>query len=663
MYPISRFIRRLATPVALAALLACGARAGDEPAAPQPAPTQPAAAAPAAPTAAPADKAPQAAPPAPAAQAPAAAPAPAAQPAPATDQLRNLAATEETERAEKPEQPEVPEQAERPEKPEKPERPERNVHRDEVSQFSDAIVPADSIRNQAVAVAGNLTVDGEVLHDAVAIGGVNLVRGSVGHDTVVVGGTSIITGKTGHDAVAVFSDVYLNGSVGHDLVVVFGDVHLGPKAHIGGQKVIVVGRQIYSDGKEMDRFLSANFKATFPSLGGIGKWVRECLLKGRLLAFQSGIGFAWSFAAANLLLYFLIALLFPKGVERCVTTVEESPGMSLVAFFLTLLLLPFVLVILAITGIGAIIDVILLASLFIAMRFGRAVMHAWAGRFVTRYLPKGPLSHVAFSVLVGGVLIALLYCTPFIGLMVNTVIGFFGLGAVVLTIVQKMSRDRKAAATPGAVPPVPPPPVSPTPAPAAPLAAVAEPVVSTAPAPTAPSEPAAPTAPTEPAVTLAAPPPPMLPPPAPVPPKTDTTAAERLAALSYPRATFFQRMGALLIDVVLIAVVAAVLLPHFLFPGSGPGRLLLCMATYGAIFWQLKGTTIGGVILRLQVVRADGRPLDWTTSIVRGLGCLLSAVFAGLGFFWIAIDPNREAWHDKIAGTIVVRTPTQRPLV
>ncbi|OIR06333.1 RDD family protein [mine drainage metagenome] len=659
MYPISRFIRHLAAPVALAALLACGARAGDEPAAPQPAPTQPTSAAPAAPAAAPAEKTSPAA--APATQPPAAAPA--AQPA--TSQMRDLTATEETERAEKPEQPEIPEQAERPEKPEKPERAERNVHRDEVSQFSDAIVPADSIRNQAVAVAGNLTVDGEVLHDAVAIGGVNLVRGSVGHDTVVVGGTSIITGKTGHDAVAVFSDVYLNGSVGHDLVVVFGDVHLGPKAHIGGQKVIVVGRQIYSDGKEMDRFLSANFKATFPSLGGIGKWVRECLLKGRLLAFQSGIGFAWTFAAANLFLYFLIALLFPKGVERCVTTVEESPGMSLVAFFLTLLLLPFVLVILAITGIGAIIDVILLASLFIAMRFGRAVMHAWAGRFVTRYLPKGPLTHVAFSVLIGGVLIALLYCTPFIGLMVNTVIGFFGLGAVVLTIVQKMSRDRKAAAaaTPGAVPPVPPPPVSPTPAPSAPLAAVAEPVVSTAPASAAPSEPAVPAAPSEPAVTLAAPPPPMLPPPAPVPPKTDTTAAERLAALSYPRATFFQRMGALLIDVVLIAVVAAVLLPHFLFPGSGPGRLLLCMATYGAIFWQLKGTTIGGVILRLQVVRADGRPLDWTTSIVRGLGCLLSAVFAGLGFFWIAIDPNREAWHDKIAGTIVVRTPTQRPLV
>jgi uncharacterized RDD family membrane protein YckC len=30
-----------------------------------------------------------------------------------------------------------------------------------------------------------------------------------------------------------------------------------------------------------------------------------------------------------------------------------------------------------------------------------------------------------------------------------------------------------------------------------------------------------------------------------------------------------------------------------------------------------------------------------------------------LGFIWIAIDSDHQAWHDKIAGTVVVKVPKQ----
>jgi len=66
---------------------------------------------------------------------------------------------------------------------------------------------------------------------------------------------------------------------------------------------------------------------------------------------------------------------------------------------------------------------------------------------------------------------------------------------------------------------------------------------------------------------------------------------------------------------------------------------------------------IGGIVFGLQVVRADGRPVDWSTAIVRALGCFLSLVVVGLGFIWIAFDDQRQGWHDKIAGTVVVRVP------
>jgi len=109
-------------------------------------------------------------------------------------------------------------------------------------------------------------------------------------------------------------------------------------------------------------------------------------------------------------------------------------------------------------------------------------------------------------------------------------------------------------------------------------------------------------------------------------------------------------MGALLLDVVLIGIV----LHQF---WGGPRLELLALATYGAVMWKLKAATIGGIICGLQVARLDGRPIDWPTAIVRALSCFLSLAVVGLGFLWIAIDSERQSWHDKIAGTVVVRAP------
>jgi hypothetical protein len=116
-----------------------------------------------------------------------------------------------------------------------------------------------------------------------------------------------------------------------------------------------------------------------------------------------------------------------------------------------------------------------------------------------------------------------------------------------------------------------------------------------------------------------------------------------------PRAGFGIRMGALLLDIILIGIVTHQLHDHDVF--------LVLLAAYGAVMWKLKGSTIGGIICGLQVVRVDGRPIDWPTAIVRALSCFLSLAVVGLGFIWIAIDHDRQGWHDKIAGTAVVRSP------
>ena len=113
-------------------------------------------------------------------------------------------------------------------------------------------------------------------------------------------------------------------------------------------------------------------------------------------------------------------------------------------------------------------------------------------------------------------------------------------------------------------------------------------------------------------------------------------------------------MAALLIDLLLVGVVAQLLHP------LGHVHLLL-LAAYGAVMWKTRGSTVGGIVFDLRVVRLDGRDIDWETALVRALGCFLSLVAVGLGFIWIAFDPGRQAWHDKIAGTAVVRAPKYAP--
>ena len=89
----------------------------------------------------------------------------------------------------------------------------------------------------------------------------------------------------------------------------------------------------------------------------------------------------------------------------------------------------------------------------------------------------------------------------------------------------------------------------------------------------------------------------------------------------------------------------------------------LVALAYFVGMWMWKGTTVGGVILKLQVVRTDGSKITIPVALVRSLGAVLSAAALFLGFLWIAWDKDNEAWHDKLAGTAVVRGPQSIALI
>ena len=84
---------------------------------------------------------------------------------------------------------------------------------------------------------------------------------------------------------------------------------------------------------------------------------------------------------------------------------------------------------------------------------------------------------------------------------------------------------------------------------------------------------------------------------------------------------------------------------------------------YFAGLWAWRGTTIGGIVVGLKVVRADGKPLTFPVTLIRSLAAAFSIFVLFLGFLWIIWDVDKQGWHDKIGGTVVLKLPRGTPLL
>jgi uncharacterized RDD family membrane protein YckC len=137
-------------------------------------------------------------------------------------------------------------------------------------------------------------------------------------------------------------------------------------------------------------------------------------------------------------------------------------------------------------------------------------------------------------------------------------------------------------------------------------------------------------------------------------------------------AGLLRRLGAVLYDAMLLLAVlmiaTALFLPltggEALDPDAHPALefiyrtvLVLLIIGYFGIFWTRRGQTLGMASWRLRIERNDGAPLDWRDTAVRLAAAVLSWMPFGLGYLWIAVDPQRRAWHDRLSGTRILLVP------
>jgi len=87
----------------------------------------------------------------------------------------------------------------------------------------------------------------------------------------------------------------------------------------------------------------------------------------------------------------------------------------------------------------------------------------------------------------------------------------------------------------------------------------------------------------------------------------------------------------------------------------GIGLAWLVTAAYFVVTWHA-GATIGMRALGLRVAREeDGRPIGFGRATARYLGYLVDWIALGAGLLWVIVDDRHQGWHDKIAGTLVVK--------
>jgi uncharacterized RDD family membrane protein YckC len=137
---------------------------------------------------------------------------------------------------------------------------------------------------------------------------------------------------------------------------------------------------------------------------------------------------------------------------------------------------------------------------------------------------------------------------------------------------------------------------------------------------------------------------------------------------------FWPRVGAALIDTVLLMVILWPLLTWIygaeywaaselsiseLFRVHGPADVLLnwvAPAIAIVLFWIYRQATPGKMAIGARIVDAKtgGKP-STAQLVVRYLGYYVSTIPLLLGLIWVGFDPRKQGWHDKLAGTVVVR--------
>jgi len=151
-------------------------------------------------------------------------------------------------------------------------------------------------------------------------------------------------------------------------------------------------------------------------------------------------------------------------------------------------------------------------------------------------------------------------------------------------------------------------------------------------------------------------------------------------------ATWWQRAGALIVDlfvtvgptILVLTIVDAAMVPGSIDPFTNEidsrtrsiamfVALMLCYVVFFSAYFALSnggdiGATLGKRLLKIRVAdQYDGNPIGQGRAFLRwvlmGAFWVLVYIPGLLNLLWPLWDPQKQAWHDKLANSVVVTAP------
>jgi hypothetical protein len=471
------------------------------------------------------------------------------------------------------------------------------------------VVRTNESVSELVLIGGSADIQGNVEGDVVAIGASVTVSGRVDGNVVIVGGRGTFSGEVEDEVTVVLGSATITETAKLDSQVVLlgGPFKISPDATIHGERIVMP------------------FGDFVPEIEWLKAWFVRGPLFGRLLTFN--VAWPWFVAGTFLAVYLLTLLVFPAAARAVYNALEDRPVTSIVTGLLTLILFAPLTAILIISVAGILVLPFLKIALLLALLFGKVGVICFLGRGLGKTSGANFLQVPFLAFVIGAIILTFSYAIPLFGIFAWAMATVFGLGGAIVALSNTFKREESN---------VPPAPV----------------LVSTLRTGEAPASAPAPAA-SQPIPGAAA-------------PTASASAPPHLANIAnlnpqdtvlLPRAGFWKRFLASMLDLLIVALAVAVI------PVIGPALFIPCAVVYFVALWTWRGTTLGGIVFGHKMIRTDGRPVSFAVALVRSLLSLFSMVVFFLGFLWAAWDREKQTWHDKIAGTVVINMPQGLALI
>jgi len=320
---------------------------------------------------------------------------------------------------------------------------------------------------------GKTVMSGSVAEDMYALGASVTVNGEIGHDVAILAGTTQLYAPVLDDVRIIAGDVTIAKDIGGDVFVIAGVLHVLSTATIAGD-IFFFGGELNVEGDVLGSILGkAEMVSVNSQVGGgiditapagitLGNEAniagsvqytsyipinrgQGTVVVGDVLKTESAVMTTKEYARGILIPIFIVLfatlslyLLFKKGLESIVRTVEDSFAKNLLVGSSVILLGPLVSVLLMVTVLGLFVGIMTFSVVVLLYIVGIATSGLVLGSFTMRLITKR-LEVTLATILVGTFVVQLLMFVPFIGPLMLLVIFAVTVGALSKRLYQVIS--------------------------------------------------------------------------------------------------------------------------------------------------------------------------------------------------------------------------------